>query len=327
MIKSISPSALSKFEKDPDNYYLTYIAEPRPPREAQTRPASVGSAFDAYVKADLIHRIFGEKVFPKLFEDQVEPHNREFAFCAGEYVFENYKASGAYDNLIELLDGAIEAPRFEFSAAAMIDGVPLAGKPDCRFVHRAGAHIVLDWKVNGYCGEGATSPSKGYALCRDGLGWEKPSRSHGKCHKLYQEEIFLGVPVNRFFMEQVSVDWADQLSIYAWMLGEPVGSDQMVVCIEQVVGNGLEAGSYPKLRIANHRSRVSAAYQCGLHQRLKIMWEAINSGQIFHNLSKEENEQKQEELNQRARSMLSDGTVEGDFFAKCARAPRVYKAR
>ncbi len=327
MIKSISPSALASYEKDPEGYYLRYMADPRPPREPQAVPASAGSAFDAYVKSALIERLTGEKCFVKLFEDQVEPQNREFAFTAGEYIFENYKHCGAYDDLCKLLDGAIEEPRFEFSANAVIDGVPLAGKPDCRFVHKNGAHIILDWKVNGYCGEGATSPSKGYALVRDGLGWDKPSRSHGKSHRLYQEEIFLGLPVNRFFMEQVSIDWADQLSIYAWMLGEPVGSDQMVVCIEQVVGNGRSPGSFPKLRIANHRSRVSAAHQMGLYQRIRFMWDAVNNGQIFMNLSEDENKQKREELNRRARSMLSDGTVEGDFFAHCARAPRVYKAR
>src|SRR5688572_5632699 len=139
MIRSISPSALASYEKDPEGYYLRYMADPRPPREPQAVPASAGSAFDAYVKSALIDRLTGEKCFPKLFEDQVEPQNREFAFTAGEYIFENYKACGAYDELLNLLDGAIEEPKFEFSASGVIDGIPLAGKPDCRFVHKNGA--------------------------------------------------------------------------------------------------------------------------------------------------------------------------------------------
>lgn len=332
----ISPSALARFEKDRESFYLTYCAEPRPEREPQSKPASVGSAFDAYVKSQLMSDIFGEPCFGELFEQQVEPQNREFALTAGRHVMENYVASGAYGNLLDLLEDAEEAPQFEFDADVRLDDqIPIAGKPDCRFVHKGGAHIVLDWKVNGYCGKGnnATSPSPGYMLCLDGQGWpEKGSRSHKQSHKLFSPAEFLGITVNKFFMEQVSIDWADQLTMYGWMMGEPVGSEEMVVCIEQVVAKptsdvGAVGGDLPKLRFATHRCRVSQAHQFGLIARLNAMWEALQSEYIFTELDRDGSIAHQTELDARALSMVTDGTVEGDFFAKCARPTTFYKGR
>lgn len=329
--RSISPSALAKYEKQRENYFLTYCSETRLEREPQAQPASVGSAFDAYVKSQLMSDLFGEPCFGELFEKQVEPHNRDFALKAGRHVMENYIACGAYVDLLGMLESAVEEPQFEFDADTTVNGVPIAGKPDCRFVHRGGAHVILDWKVNGYCGKSSTSPSKGFAICRDGLGWDKPTRSHGKSHSLYEPEEFLGLIVNKFSMEDISIDWADQLSMYGWMMGEPVGSDQMVVCIEQVVAksagkNGLEDGP-PLLRFASHRSRVSPEYQQKLAVRIEKMWESLVNEHIFTDLDLESSMEKCNELEQRALSMLSDGTSEGDFFAKCARAPSVYRGR
>ena len=328
----ISPSALAKFEKDRENYFLTYCAEPRTKREPQSEPASVGSAFDAYVKAQLISDIFGTTCFEELFETQVEAHNRDFALKAGQHVMDDYVYCGAYQTLLDLLEGAKEEPQFEFDADVTLGEVPIAGKPDCRFVHRDGAHVVLDWKVNGYCSrKGATSPSKGYMICRDGQGWPKPSRSNGKSHNLFEPTEFLGLSVNKFFMEQVSIDWADQLSMYGWMMGEEVGGDQMVVVIEQVVakpqGEGAAAGDKPLLRFATHCNRVSPAYQMGLQARLQAMWHAIQSEHIFTELDRDGNLEKIKELNNRARSMVSDGTDDGDFFARCARPTTFYKGR
>lgn len=326
---SVSPSAFAKFEKNVEDYYFSYLCENRPEREPQAQAASAGSAFDANVKAHLIEDIFGtsfDESFEKLFEQQVESHNRDFARPAGKHIMASYVACGAYQDLLDLMKDCKEAPKFEFDANTVIDGIPISGKPDCRFVHRHGAHVVLDWKVNGYCSEkSAVSPNKGYALCRDGSDWPKPSRSHGKSHELYKPREFLGLMINEFFMEHVSVDWADQTSMYGWMMGEPIGSENMVVCIEQVVAK--PNGETPLLRIANHKCQVSPAHQFGLKQRIKVMWEAIKSGHIFNNLSDEENAAKCEELDKRAVSMVSDGTEEGDFFAKCAKPAKFYNAR
>jgi hypothetical protein len=330
--RSISPSAFAKFEKDPEAYYLAYLAEPKPQREKQSDPASVGSAFDAFVKSRLMNNIFGDNCFAQLFETQVEPHVRDFAFKAGKHTMDSYVSCGAYADLLDMLEDAREEPQFEFDADTEIDGIPLFGKPDCRFVHRGGAHVILDWKVNGYCSKASVSPNKGFALVRDGLGWEKPSRNNGKSHALYEPQEFMGLTVSKFYMEQVSIDWADQLTMYGWMMGEPIGSEEVVVCIDQIVAKaagplGLEDGP-PKLRIANHCNRVSAAHQHTLVARLKSMWEAAHTGHVFTNLDRETNDEQCRKLDGRARWMVPDDSRDGDFFARCASGgSSFYKAR
>ena len=137
--KSISPSALASFEKDKEEYYFKYICENRPPRTAQSQAASVGSAFDAVVKANLIHDIYGDplsETFMMLFETQVEPQNRDFAIGAGHHVMDNYEYCGAYAELLTLMDECEVDPKFEFDADIDVEGIPIIGKPDCRFVHK-----------------------------------------------------------------------------------------------------------------------------------------------------------------------------------------------
>lgn len=334
-IKHISPSSLSKFETDTDTFYLNAMAEPKPPRSPQQGPASVGSAFDAYVKSELINRLTGIDTFESLFETQVEKQHQDFAREAGKWVMDSYVHSGAFGELWEMLEGCKGEPQFEFDAGTEIDGIPIFGKPDCRFVHRGGAHVILDWKVNGYMTNTAVSPKKGFAIVRDGLGWPKPSRNDGKSHTLYKPKEFLGLQVNEFFMEQISIDWADQIAMYGWMMGEPIGSEELVVCIDQVVGKaakdgdkkGLAAGK-PQLRFASHRNRISAAHQHGLVSRLKIMWKAAQSGHVFLNLDRKANDAQCEKLDQQATSMVPDGSTHGDFFARCsAGGGSFYKGR
>ena len=59
-----------------------------------------------------------------IFESQVEPQCRDFAFEAGKHVFECYVFSGAYDELLSLLKQSIEPPRFEFKVTGTIGGIP-----------------------------------------------------------------------------------------------------------------------------------------------------------------------------------------------------------
>ncbi len=329
MVKSISPSALAKFEKNFEEWFISYVADTRPERSPQSAPASVGSAFDAFVKWTLSSEVCCVKRlnFDELFEAQVEPQNRDFALEAGKHIFNDYVHSGSLEAVKELMHQASEEPEFEFNASATVNGIPISGKPDCRFVHRSGAHIILDWKVNGYCGKAGsnTSPTPGYMLCVDGSGWGKASRSNGQAHKFFKPFEFKGLLINEFYMEQVALDWADQLTMYAWMMGEPVGSENVVMFIEQVAAKATE--TKPLLRFASHRARVSPAHQHGLIARLNAMWEAIISGHYFKDLDESGNAAKVDELNQRARQMISDGTAEGDFFAKCARGSTYYNAR
>ncbi len=319
----LSFSAMALFEKDPAEFFLKYLSETRPGKLPQTDAMSVGSAFDAYVKACLHSAIFGPSADPEyefgaLFESQVEPHNRDFALAAGKHAFKAYKLTGAYDELLTLLKESIEPPRFEARLIGDIGGVPFLGKPDCRFVLDRGQgriSIVLDWKVRQYCSQYAASPSKGYMLCRDGYSG-KQSRSHNKEHKLYMAYDFRGLTINRGYMENCNAEYADQCILYAWLLGEPIGGNT-VVFIDELCAK--PTGDKPLLRVANHRARVRKEHQERLLQRVKTCWNAVVSGHVFLDMSREDSDARIETLKDMAVGLATDGSEEEAWFNEVTR--------
>ncbi len=342
--KHLSPSAFMLWEKDPTEYCLRHLVDNRPPRTPQALPASVGSAFDAVVKSKLYAAIFGAGHDPRfefdaLLEEQVEKHNRDEARKMGLHVFENYVETGSYAELLAMMQDAQEAPQFEFSAGLVVDNVPLYGKPDCRFVNVNGIHVILDWKVRGYCSKYGASPMKGFQQCRDGLDWTernltkrqlekreageevegKHSRNHCQPHALYLEMDFKGMPINQGFLETCDEEWATQLSIYGWLLGEKVGDENVVVCIDEVVCKFMGEDQRPLIRIANHKARVSQKFQVDLHTRLRKLWDAIHAGWIFQEMSEKDSGQLFNMLQSRANGMASDGSDEEEWFSQLGR--------
>jgi hypothetical protein len=247
--------------------------------------------------------------FDTLFTEQVEAHNRDWALVHGKYTFECYQKCGAYAELMELLQQSKHAPQFEFKITGTINGVPLLGKPDLRFIHSEGAHVILDWKVTGYCSKSATSPCKNYRMCRDTWDAEifKPTRGSNGPHKNYSPIVWKGVEIHDGWLEDANEDWANQLAIYAWMLGEPVGNQDVIVCIDQIAGKPIGTDQ-PLLRVANHRARISTIHQQNLIARLVQCWGAIQSGHIFEELSREENDARCIVLDQQA--MMTHSTDE-----------------
>ncbi len=151
-MKRLSPTALHKWEEDREEFYIRYLSD-QYTVQPQTEPMSVGSAFDAFVKAELHTRYYDEPD-PEydrttLFETQVESDCRDFAWSAGGWCWDRYKAVGAYADLCELADKATTQPRFEFHLREEINGIPLQGKPDMEFELQC--PVIHDWKVNGYC--------------------------------------------------------------------------------------------------------------------------------------------------------------------------------
>ena len=290
---------------------------------------SVGGSFDAYVKAALHERLFGKGTDPQfdfqtIFENQVEPHNRDFALDAGKYIFACYMMTGAYDELLAMLEKSKEPPRFEFEVHGNIMGVPIVGKPDCRFIHECGVHVILDWKVKGFCSKYGASPSKNYRLCRDGYGApHKPSRSHNKAHESYVLYDHHGLEINQLYMEAGNEDYADQLCLYGWLLGEQIGDEEVVCCIDEIVSRFMPEDK-PLLRVAQHRARVSKAHQITVIGRMTECWEAITSGWVFRDLSREENDAKCHHLDQKVIALQSDGSVEENLYAQMAR-PQFWK--
>jgi hypothetical protein len=272
----------------------------------------VGSAFDAYAKSWLYDKLIGDgnPEFERdaLFEAQVEPRNWDFARMAGEHVFSEYKGEGCLRALMLELKKAISPPRFEFSVIQDVNGVPLRGIPDIFFINEEGARVIYDWKVNGYCAQRTTSPMKGYVRLRPG------NKVHRNAHVIN----YRGIPINAaMFLEDGNEAWATQEVIYSWILGEPIGSEEVIFGIEQI------CGPPEKLRFASHRLRVHPDYQYGLITTIEEIWHRINTGQIFDYLDADGNAARIKQLDE---IVLTDrGHIAGlegeereaEFFASC----------
>lgn len=326
----MSNSSFQLFEKDIEGFYLKYLTEFRPPREPQSPAAGIGSGFDAKAKSELHAALFGAGADPKysfetLFEEQVEPHNRDWVLGETDYVFSSYKMTGAYDNLLNILQQAIDPPKFEFDVYCELEGVPFIAKPDCwALLHGDDGpfDFVHDWKVNGYCSKNSVSPNKGYMVCVDGYHCPKgkQSRSHNKAHKQFKPLSYGVLTIDEGYLEDCSVAWADQLAFYSWSMGAPVGSNRTVVAIDQIVGKPMK-DERPLLRVATFRSRIRKSYQEHLAKRLAECWEVINSGHIFRYLSEEDSEQCALLLDGQAQSMSVSNAEGEDFFNEVVRKP------
>ena len=324
--RSLSYSSMSLWYKDQDEFYIRYLADHAAPRLPQEQPAAVGSAFDAYTKSMLAHALFGNAAsaqfeFAAIFESQVEPQNRDFALTAGKRVFKAYKLCGAYDDLLKQLQQSIEPPRFEFKVDGLILGVPFTGKPDCRFVLDLGQGripCIYDWKVRGYCSKYGASPSKGYATCLDGFVG-KASRSQGKEHALYKAMDFRGLTINCGYMEFCNDEYADQLSLYGWLLGEEIGDENTVLGIEELCAKFMGEDNPPTLRYARHRGRVKADYQQKLAEKVATCWQAITSGHVFSTLSREDSDARCAVLEEMSVGLMSDGSALDKWFSDATR--------
>lgn len=317
----LSPTSISLWESDREEFYVKYLANHRPPRMPQTLPMSVGSAFDAFVKNCLVVHVYGglqnhpEFELDAIFEEQVEPQNRTFAKVAGQRVFDQYRYSGALSDLMLDIDKAVENPRFEFTLLTKFEGVPLMGKPDCSYVvetpSKTKQTIIRDFKVNGYCGQRRLSPKKGYLRVRD--GWRPTDanpenrNNHGQ-HKDACPMVVGGVLLNiSHFIEDIDPTWARQLVIYAWQMGAVVGGP-FFVGIEQAFRHGGDADG-PLMRFASSMCRSSTVFQTTLLAQIKQMWGQIQSGWIFDNLSREENDIRCNILDEQGKAFESDSDV------------------
>ena len=294
MPKYLSPTSIKMFYGDRDAFYLQYLSNVKTVRPPQTLPMSVGSAFDAFVKSFLVERLVGKRPefeMNTIFEQQVEPHNRDQARVDGKLVFDMYNKLGALSDLLLDLEGCVGEPRFETSIEGYVSSVshavgdvPLLGKPDIYFITKSGARIIFDWKVNGFYSGYNMSPKPGYIRMRS-----SDSKENGKVHPKAVVMMDDGMKLSITHpLDTVEQEWAAQLSIYSWLLGQDVGS-KFVVAIDQIVCNKDMLGNRV-FRIAQHRSRVTTEFQTALFEKANKAWYAIQAEHPFFELSKEEND-------------------------------------
>lgn len=319
----ISPSGLETWRKSQDEFYLKYLADNRPPREPQTVPMAIGSAFDTYIKSYISEIMFGKGAKPEfdfenLFERAVEPARRDQARIDGLVVFNLYKGSGALADLMsQLADASNIRMEFEVQGTVLIQrpgGVVLLGKPDLSFVNKAGTHILLDWKVNGAYSQYNTSPMKGYTRFRD--RWGTGSSPHKECVFAYKDGFRYNSASSLHLLNR---SWAQQLTIYAWLCGEKVGAD-FLVAVDQIVG---QLGS-DKMRVAEHRLKVCPAWQTDLAYEIDHIWEIIHSDHIFRGFSKKDSQDRCTVLDQQAFALFGATPEENELWADCSGKPKPY---
>lgn len=270
-LRALSPTSLKSFESSVDTFVSRYVLAH--PRQPQTKPMSIGSAFDARVKGALAEQLLGQKDWTeKLLLDQVEEQNRDWAFEESKKVFSDYVNARCMRNLVREIGDSI-ALRFEFESFKNLtyeDGyeVPLYGKPDAYFQRPDGLHIVIDWKVNGYCSQ--ASPAPGFVKLLDTDGIDKGP------HKMCYPTVYRGIMCVQGEIPKI---WRDQLRMYTWMIGEEgdwiAGVDQLAY------RNGVP-------RYAIHRIRMTDDFD--LRARIRFAWEHISTGHYYHNMSKAESD-------------------------------------
>lgn len=309
----LSPTSLAKWELNRDEFYLEYLCELRKKRPPQTVPMSVGSAFDAYVKSYLHERLIGKDPkfeFKTLFEAQVEPYNRDQALVDGKIVWDHYQKHGGLVDILKDLEGCLGKPKFETSIEGYVDAVsvkigavPFLGKPDIYFLTKDGVRIIFDWKVNGFYSNSNISPKRGYLRCL-------PKREPHKDAFILAHQ---GYNINvKETLDAIDETWAAQLSIYAWLLGNEVGS-KYVVAIDQICCT--KKYDTRDIRVAQHRALVDPKFQYDLFARSHAAWYSIQGEHIFDNLSKEDSLARCQTLDERMKMEYSPLTHEDATFA------------
>lgn len=317
-LEYLSPTSIKMFYDNLDDFYITYLSEHRAPRMPQTKPMSIGSAFDAFVKSYLHEMLYGKDADPvyelkALFESQVEPQNRDWAWTNGAHAFKLYKESGALADLALELSSAVGTPRFEISIKGLVSkpdpvkkdvkDVMLLGKPDLFFLNQEGYTVILDWKVNGWCSNSGQSPRKGYLRIRH------DDRTVTDHHKDTIPMMCQGMMINvAHYLEDVDKDWAGQLAVYGWLCGEDIGNE-FITCIDQLACRPNPGKPFPRVRIAQHRVRVSSKYQLKYFDQIAYVWDVVNSDYIFRNMSPQDSFAYCQMLDAKAK-MLKD--MEGD---------------
>lgn len=312
----LSPSSLAKFENYREEFYLNYLCPIKRKRSPQVDFMSVGSAFDAFAKNRIHIDVYGETAtegtdfeFGTIFEAQVEPHLRDFARERGQDLFDQYVMCGAYSSLLADIMASPYAPEMEFTVQGEVDAVPLLGKPDLRYVTKDGVHIICDWKVNGSTSHIGASPFPGYQISRDAYGSNTHNKAYrqrrlktdpaDKEYKDYKPLILKDVELQDTYLEDKCDYWADQLAIYSWLLGEPVGSEDFVVRMEQIACRPVTTRNLPRAKFSTHMNRIGARYQEQLVNRIHECWNTIRSGHIFTNMTREASDARCQALDAR----------------------------
>lgn len=318
----LSYSSMTKYHNNCTEFYLQYLCDIRNPRPLQIDYMAVGSGFDAFLKNALHKEIHGKNAtigsdfeVENLYNTQVEEHIRDRIRPVVEEIWDQYQKSGAYAALARDVSASPVEPKMEFRLEEEIGGIPLLGYPDLWYKTPEGTSVICDFKVNGSMSKSGASPTPGFKVVRD------PQKSKKHCtpyqarrlkkdpeDKLYKDFTPLqhnDIIINSFYLEDYCEYWASQLCTYAWLLGEPVGSQDFVIRMEQLALRPLKQYDFNQGRYATHMSRISSGYQIKVYQKYQRVWDAVTSGHVFDEMTREESDDECWMLDRRAETPKS----------------------
>jgi len=112
----LSHSSLALWGKDKEEFYIKHLAETRAPRIAQgSLYVRAAGSFDAYAKSALHERLFGKGAAPSLqfqtiLRESGRAAQRRFRNRSWQYIFDCYVLTGAFDELLAMLEKSKEPP-------------------------------------------------------------------------------------------------------------------------------------------------------------------------------------------------------------------------
>jgi hypothetical protein len=240
-------------ETNPIEFYFRRLGplEFAPPKEPQSFPAASGIAFDAYVKNWLASKCKIECPSLQYMLREVS-EERDQAILLGAKLLEGYEASGALGSL--QMEG-IKALALTHEDFAPGTNVPIQTRLDA--ITGFGVH---DWKVKGAGAPGERSPTPGYVRLYDSL---KGCRTNPSPHPRAYEAF-----------DTIDPEWATQLTMYSWAIGQPIG--ESLASVDEVI-----VGADGRVRVACFRTRITEAFQRQVRDRLIEAWALIREERVL----------------------------------------------
>ena len=137
---------------------------------------------------------------------------------------------------------------------------------------------------------------------------------HKKCTPMHHRGVLINAG---HYLEEFNEDWARQETVYAWLVGCPVGSE-FVAAVDQLACDS-KKGTLPEIRVAEHRLRVHKDFQQKVFDLAAHIWEIIHSDHIFRDMTLEQSQERCKALDGAAEALRGDGSSNDKWFAAVTR--------
>lgn len=267
----LSPTSFMLWRKNPIGFWMRYLAPPelKLPRMPQTPQMAVGNVFDIHMKYHLAQTVGRRDLDPSMLEKSIDKKYLgkrgsmdkidQLVLWEGLRAYHAYKDSPALRLLLEGVTN-VEVPA---EAVRVTGGVPIWGKPDAELFR--GRRIVQDWKVSGAFANSTPSAESGwsYRFVERMQGGEPKWIDEGPHHRSVEP------------LELLKEEWAIQLAMYAWLLGDAPGSD-----IHGQIDKILLVDS-KTVEVYVYRTSVGRDFQLRILSELQCLWDKVLKNEVL----------------------------------------------